>query len=891
MSDPRPDPDMLLLRTQDKGKGKGLLKIFLGMSAGVGKTYAMLKEAHLLLERGEDVACGWIEPHARPETEALVAGLETVAPRIVAYRGIALRELDLETALARKPAVLLIDELAHTNPPDFTHPKRFQDVLELLEAGVSVYTTVNIQHMESLADLAEEISGARIAERVPDTFFDRADEIQLIDIPPEELLQRLKEGKVYTAAQSGQALERFFKFENLALLRELALRQAAELAGRRASGRVSVQKRPLAADLRRRILAAVSASPNSEHLIRAARRFADGLRTDWTCVHVETGTVLSETEKDLLTRNLTLARNLGATVMVLPGDDVVATTIEYAHQNNISILIVGKSGMSAVPRLFKKHTLSSRFLEQSGRIAVIAVQEKPPLTPAGARFKKHLEASRFNQYLAALAVIGLVTLLNAFITSFTGYWSAAIVYLAAISVLGFAVERTPLIIAAAVSALLWNFLFIPPVFTFIINKSEDVFGFIFYFILALTSSWMTSRVRRNARLLGAREKRLRLQGELAEKLESSNGVAETAVEGISFLRRAFDGEATVFLRKENDVTLANAPVNTDIVLDDKELAAAKYCFTQGTATGRFTANLPLSAFHYVPMAAPGGTIGVIGIKPGAGRAWLDDQESFLLALASTISLAVQREILYARNREHLRVQESERLSRVLLNSVSHELKTPLTVIKGSASELLEGESGRDKTAHDELARQILSGAERLQGLVEDLLSMSRLESGALKLHLTPSDPEDILSLALKQANKDLGERSVKLDVPESPPLLSCDIVLVIQVLANLLRNSAQYSTPGAGVEVKIEATEHEMIFRVTDEGPGVGEEELPHLFDKFFRGKSVKREGTGLGLSICKGIIEAHGGSISARNRPEGGLCVQFSLPLIPAAASAQEEK
>lgn len=891
MNADRPDPDKLLARIKEQERDKGLLKIFLGMSAGVGKTYTMLKEAHLLRERGEDVVCGWIEPHARPETEALVGGLEVLPPRIVSYRGVTLRELDLEAALARKPAVLLVDELAHTNAPGFTHPKRFHDALELLDAGIGVYTTVNVQHMESLADLAEEISGARIAERVPDTFFNRADEIQLIDIPPEALIQRLKEGRVYTADKSREAIESFFKFENLVLLRELALRQAAELTGRRASRLVSEKNRPLAADLRRRILVAVSSSPNSEYLIRAARRFADGLRSDLTCIHVETGAMLSEIEKDILMRNLTLAQNLGATVMILPGDDVVATTLEYARQNNIAILTVGKSSIAVSRRIWKKNTISSRFLEESGRISVIAVQEKSPLPPLRMRIKKRLDASIPSQYLSALFVIAGVTILNVFIATFAGYWSAAIIYLASISFLGFFVERIPLVLAAAVSALLWNFLFIPPVFTFIINKVEDIFGFFFYFILALTASWMTSRVRRNTRMLGVRERRLRLQGELAEKLEGSNGVAETTAAGVSYLRRAFGVEAVVFLKSENDATLSNAPVNPDLALDEKELAAAKYCFAQGIATGRFTGTFPFVDIHFVPMAAPGGTIGVIGIKPDAGTRWIHDQESYLLTLASTISLAVQREILYARNREHLRTQESERLSRVLLNSVSHELKTPLTVIKGSASELLEGKSAQDKAAREELARQILSGAERLQGLVEDLLSMSRLESGALKLHIVPSDPEDILSLALKQAERDLGEKSVKLDVPDSLPLLPCDLVLVIQVLANLLRNSGQYSGPGTIIGVKIESTDRAMTFLVEDQGQGVGAEELPHLFDKFFRGKSVKREGTGLGLSICKGIVEAHGGSISARNRPGGGLTVQFSLPLSPAADSSREEK
>jgi two-component system sensor histidine kinase KdpD len=879
MSDQRPDPDMLLLRTKERERGKGLLKIFLGMSAGVGKTYAMLREAQLLRARGEDVAAGWIEPHGRPETEALAAGLEALPPRIVEYRGVRLRELDLEAALARRPAVLLVDELAHSNAPALKHPKRYQDVAELLESGVSVYTTVNVQHMESLADLAEEIADVRIGERVPDSFFDGADEIQLVDIPPEELIERLKEGKVYTADRSREAIERFFRIENLALLRELALRQAAQLAGRRAEGVVSGEKRPLAADLRQRILVAVSPSPNSEFLIRSARRLAAGLRSEWTCIHVETGARRTEREKSLLTSHLTLARNLGAAIMILPGQDVAATVLDYARANHISILVVGKSGLAA-RRPFQRRSLSARFLEESGRISVIAVQEKPLREPLRKRIERRLDASVVRQYLLAAAAVAAVTGCNALLAPFTGYWSAAILYLAAISFLGFAVERPPLIAAAAVSALLWNFLFIPPVFTFAINKSEDVFGFVFYFILAVTSSWMTSRTRRNERMLSSRERRLRLQRELAEKLEGTNGVEATAAAGAEYVQRAFGAETAVYVKKQNEAALAERPVNAERRVVERELAAAKYCFARGTATGRFTENLPLVDWHYVPLAAPGGTIGVVGVRLEPNRAWTEGDESYLLALSSTISLAVQREILYARNRENLRIQESERLSRILLNSVSHELKTPLTLIKGGASELLERGGGGDDSSRAELARQILAGADRLQFLVEDLLSMSRLESGAVRLHVAPADPADVVSLALKQAGKELGERNVKLELPSSTPPVPCDLVLVIQVLANLLRNAAEYAGPAANIAVRAETAGAEMTFAVADDGPGVAEDELPRLFDKFFRGKSVKREGTGLGLSICKGIVEAHGGSIAARNRPEGGLEVRFSLPL-----------
>jgi two-component system, OmpR family, sensor histidine kinase KdpD len=879
--DRRPDPDKLLSETKSGGAKGARLKIFFGMSAGVGKTYTMLKEARMLLERGEDVVIGWLESHGRKETDVLAEGMPVIARKTIEYRGISIQDMDIDAILERKPAIVLVDELAHTNAPGLTHPKRYQDVFDLVENGIDVYTTVNIQHIESITDVVEELTGARIRERVPDSVFDAADEIQLVDIPPEELLERLAEGKVYIGDKSQDAVSNFFKKENLAVLRELALKHATQIASHQLANILRGEVSSLSASDSQHILVAVSASPNSEYIIRWARRFTYTLKARWTAVHVETGAELSETDKEHLTRNITLARNLGATFMSLPGDDPVRAIIDYANQNSVASIIVGKSG-AAAKRIFRgRSTLSERLGRESGKITIIAVQEKPVQEAVGKRIGKKINQSPAWQYGIVLAAVAAVTIINLFITRFTGYLSASILYLAAIILLSMVLDRLPIFITAFLFALSWDFLFIPPKYTFAISKIEDILMLLLYFLFALTSGWMTNRLKTNERMLIVREQRMSLLNELASVLETSGNPEDALRSGMEYITRAFREEAIAFLKKEDGSGLEEEPVNPDgFIRNEKEISAAHYCFKSGEATGRFTNTLPLADYHYVPMAAPGGSIGAIGIRLSGSRSWSTDQESFLLTLANTISLAVQREILYERNRKNLLLQESERLANLLLHSISHELRTPLTVIQGSASALLDEDTVRDAKARGLLIGDIVNGAERLNGIVESLLSMSRLESGKLRLNISDVDPEELVTIALRQAEKELGGRKTIITKQDVLPLVQCDMLLVIQVLVNLIRNAASYSQHDSQIEMEIEADETAAIFKVIDAGPGVKNGDLPHLFEKFYRGANATTRGTGLGLSISKGIVEAHGGSISARNISDGRFVVEFRLPL-----------
>jgi two-component system sensor histidine kinase KdpD len=877
----RPNPDSILSKIKSQEEKKARLKIFFGMSAGVGKTYAMLKEARLLRERGEDVIIGWLESHGRKETEALADGIESIPRQPVEYRGMMLEEMATDAIIARKPAVVIVDELAHTNAPGLRHQKRYMDVMDLIDAGIDVYTTVNIQHIESMSDVVEEFTGARVRERIPDSVFDVADEVQLVDIPPEELLERLAEGKVYTSDKSSEAVANFFRMERLAMLRELVLKHAAQIASHKLANILKGESPSISSSDSQQLLVAAGVSPSSAYIIRWARRLAYALKAKWTCLYIETGTSLTDTDRENLTRNITLAQNLGATVVTLAGSDVVRTIIDYADQNGASTVIVGKSGIEKTGHFFRRRNrLSERFIRESGRISVIAVQEKEEQETVRRKIGKKIEKAPSWQYGAVFAAVAVVTILNLIITPFSGYLSASILYLAAIILLSLVLDRIPIFVTALFFALAWDFLFIPPKYTFIIGKVEDLLMLLLFFLLATTTGWMTFKLKKNERMLKLREQRMSLLTELAATLESATSAEKTALAGLEYMIRAFHAEVVVFLRNEEGDGLMDSPVNAAIYIkDDKEKAAAHYCYKSGLAAGRFTATFPDSIYHYVPMAAPGGTIGAIGLKLDAIKSWSLDQESFLLTLASTISLAVQREILYERNRKNLLLRESDRLSRILLHSISHELRTPLTVIQGNASALLDPDTAEDKVARDTLIEDIIRGTERLNDIVESLLSMNRLESGKLRLNIARVDPAELLSLAIAREKHELGAREIAIYKPENLPLVECDMVLVIQVIVNLLRNAARYSHADSKIDADMTFDEDSVSFSIADSGPGVNDNDLPHLFEKFFRGENAASRGTGLGLSICKGIVEAHGGTIRAKNlRP--GFEVIFTIPI-----------
>jgi two-component system, OmpR family, sensor histidine kinase KdpD len=875
----RPDPDALLKAIEKSREGKGRLKIFFGMAAGVGKTFSMLMEARRMKQEGTDVVIGYLESHQRKDTNDLAAGLELIPRLSVTYRGMALQEMDTDAIVARKPKLVLVDELAHTNAPGVRNRKRYQDVLEITEHGIDVFTTVNVQHLEGFADTVEEITGITIAERIPDSVFDVADQVVLIDVSPEELLKRLSEGKVYLGDRAEAAVQNFFKKSTLAALREMALRHTALLVNHQLSDMLREAPREGIGASGERLLVAISPSPNSAHLIRWTRQRAFNLKAEWTALFVDTGARLGDSAQESLRKNMNLARQLGAAMVTLPSDNVPLALIRYARGNSITEIVVGKSGMTGRAPFLRRRTIAERIMKMSGDIDVAVVQEKgADLARPHVRLTSYLRAERASIAKMVL-VIAAVTGVNLLALPVIGYRSASILYLMTVIALAFFTDRVAVLIAAGLSALLWDYFFLPPRFTFLITKLEDVLMFFLYFLTAAALAFLMSRLRMNQRMLAVRARRMGLLLDLSQSLSRQTSLAGIVSEGLEYVSRYLDVETIAFL-PEIGGGLQRVPHSLNgIEVDEKEQGVARWCFDSRTPCGKYTDTLHMALFHYVPLITSTAAVGVLGVRLQKDGAWLPDQEDSLQMLGRTISLSIERERLAEENRRNLMAQESERLGRVLLNSVSHELRTPLTTIKGSATALMDPVTGIDPGARSALLSETLTAVDRLNGIVENLLSMSRLESGMLRLKRSPADMMDLASVVADSARRQSADHPLTISIEDDVPSVSLDFTLMVQVLANLLGNVAAHTPTGTAVLLGVEKAGDGISITVADNGPGVDPGELPHLFETFFRGRKAATGGVGLGLPICKGIVEAHGGTIAAFNNRKGGLSVNIVLP------------
>jgi len=875
---PQKDPIALLRLAERERSGRGKLKIFFGMAAGVGKTYAMLQDARRRRLEGLDVVVSWLESHQRRETEDLAEGMERVPRRCLEYRGRTLEEMDLDAVIARRPSLALVDELPHTNAPGSRNRKRYQDVLELLEKGIDVSATMNVQHLESIADNVVAVAGITVFERVPDSVFDGADQVVLIDLSPEELLRRLADGKVYAADMAASAREHFFKRGTLTALREMALRQTALLVNHQLTDMVPAAEEECAKS-GNRLLVAVSPSPNSAHLIRWTRQRAFGLKAEWTALFVETGRPLGRGAQETLAKNINLARQLGGEVVTLPSDDVSGAVIRYARAHAVTEIVVGKAGFTA-GTVLRRRTITERIVRMSGVIDVTVVQEKGrELKQERARLSSYLRPERASLLKAALA-IGAVTAAGFLTLPAIGYRSVSILYLLTVIALAFTVSRTAVLLAAVLSAVLWDLLFIPPRFAFTIGKLEDALMFFLYFVTAAAMAYLMSRLRANRSMLEVRERRLSLQHEFSQEISAQRTPADIVRTALRHASRYFDADVLIFLKAEGNV-LGPVPYSPGAAeMDDKELGVARWCFESGTPCGLYTDTLHMARHHYIPLLTQDGAVGVLGIRLPEGRTWMSDHEESLQMLARTTALCLERETLAEENRINLMARESERLGKILLNTVSHELRTPLTTIKGSVTALMDESTGGDREARGILLDETLTAVDRLNGIVENILSMSRLESGMLRLKKTRVDASDLASVAVDALRRQTQDHPFTVRLDGDLPAIRLDFVLMVQVLTNLLQNAARYTPAATPIGLSVERAGESARFTVADEGPGVADGDLPHLFEAFYRGRGVPSGGVGLGLSICKGIVEAHGGRISAFRNRTGGLSVSVEIPL-----------
>ncbi|MBW4439084.1 MAG: sensor histidine kinase KdpD [Pleurocapsa minor GSE-CHR-MK-17-07R] len=889
--DERPDPDALLAAIQksEHEKSRGRLRVFLGMAAGVGKTYAMLETARQRKADGLDVVIGYVETHRRPETEALVGGFEVIPRAKLEYRGAVLEEMNVDAVLARAPALVLVDELAHTNAPGSRHAKRYLDVIELLEAGIDVWTTVNVQHFESRADTVQQITGVRVQETLPDSILDLANEIELIDLSPDDLRKRLAEGKVYTAERIETASNNFFRVGNLTALREMALRLTAERVDHQLQDYMAIKRIAGPWKSGERLMVAVGPSPFSEKLIRWTRRMAYNLEASWLAVYVETAQAMSPAAKEQLARNLSLARSLGGEVVTITGHQVSEAVLRLAYQRNVTQIVMGKPQHSRLQTLLRGGSLVDRVIRASGDIDVYVVTgDDMQESTTGPRLLPQLELhSPPWAYITAVLIVSAVTLLDVLLVAalpWLGYQAVGLTELLAVLMIAIYLGRGPALLAALISAVSWNFLFIEPRLTFTISQIQDVLLFFLYFIIAIFAGNLTARVRRQEQLARYTADRTLALYTLAHETATAGNMDDVLRTAVDQIGRIFRVDVAILLHDGSQMS-GEKHVCSTMQPDEKELSVAMWVFDHGKPAGRYTDTLPLASAQFFPLLTPNRTVGVMGIRYRQDQRLAADEAALLETFISQVSLVIEREMLDEAAAQSAMLRESERLYTTLLNSISHELRTPIAAIKGAASGLSKSPSASDRGA---LLHDIHSAADRLNRLVENLLDMSRLESGRLQIKRDWCDIGDIISVAVKNAGA-CDDHTVDIHLQRDLPLIQVDFVLIEQVVVNLLENACRYG--GTTGTIRVSAEEDVSAIRVTveDDGPGIPADKLDTIFDKFYRVPGTPTGGTGLGLSICKGLVEAHGGSISAENRPQGGARFAFRLPLQGAPPPVKE--
>jgi two-component system sensor histidine kinase KdpD len=867
------------IQKEDARVKRGKLKVFFGMAPGVGKTYAMLEAARRELAAGRDVVIGLVETHGRKETDALTEGLPVIPRLTLEYRGVTLTEMDLDAVLARRPQLVLVDEFAHTNAPGSRHPKRFQDVLELLDAGIDVFTTLNVQHLESRADAVRQITGATIRETVPDTALDGAD-FELVDLPPEELRARLAAGKVYLPESARAAQDNFFRPGNLSALRELALRFAAEhvgqdvLAYRQAQGIADPWKSG------QRLLVAVSASPTSAALVRWTRRLAGELQAPWLAAYVELPKPLTTDEETRLSRNLALARELGAQVVTTTDDDVARGLLRIARERNATQLVIGKPVGWQTLNLWRGGSLLNRLIRDSGNIDIHAVRaegEAPLLRPL--RLPRW-DASTARGYGIALGFVAGATAVNALLQHWLGYQSLALIYLLSVVVLAMFVSRGPTLMAATLTALLWNYFFVPPIFTFRITGVTDLMLFCTYFVVALAMGHLAARLRAQQAAERRREYRATALYFLTRELAQASDFADLLAIVIREVGKATRAEVALSLPEETPDAPLTPYFASTWAIGEKEQSVASWAFGHRQPAGHGTDTLPSAEGLHLPLLAGERAVGVLSLRFRDPVPLGTDQRDLLDAFVRQIALVLDRQRLRDAEQQAKLVAESERLSKTLLNSISHEIRTPIAAIASAAGNLGETlKPGADGFAQT-MINEIQEAARRLNRLVGNLLSMTRLESGHVKPKLDWCDVTDLVQVTLKELDKDLAQHKVTITIAPGLPLARMDFVLMEQALANLLLNAAVHTPPGTAVQVSAAIESDTLVLSVADNGPGLPPEALPLIFDKFYRAPAAPAGGTGLGLAIVKGLVEAQGGRVAAENRPAGGALFTIRLPV-----------
>ncbi len=883
MTERRPDPDTLLKRVNDEAARplRGKLTIFFGAAPGVGKTYSMLEAARAERAAGRDVVVGVVETHGRYDTGALMLGLELLPRRRVLQRGATLGEFDLDLAVARKPALLLVDELEHSNAEGSRHAKRHQDVAELLDAGIDVYTSLNVQHIESLSDVVAQITHVIVRETVPDRVVEGADEVRLIDLPPDELIERLKDGKVYLPDQARRAIEHFFRKGNLIALRELALRRTAERVDAQMQHYRELHGIASTWSVGERLLVCVSPSPSSAQLIRGARRIVGALHADWLAVYVETEASLrlDARGREQAAENMRVAEQLGAETIILSGANAAEETIRFARSRNVTKVVVGKpTHARAWDRL--RPSFLDRIVRASGDIDVYVMSGEDSSTEVKqVELTPNIPAAPL-AFVAAGSSAALATAISWTAFGPNQLPDVVMVYLLGIVLVALRFGYGPSLLAAVLSVLLFDFFFIPPLYTFAVRDLSHIVTFGVMFLVALVISGLTQRVRAQAEAAAQREQRTASLYALSRELAATKQVEDIAQIAARHLFDALGMHAALLVpTPERSSVVAVHAGRHALEIDDKERGVAEWVWDHERAAGFSTETLPSARATYLPLLASRGKVAVLGVRPDDPKRLLTPEtRQHLAAFANQIASAIERTELASEAQWAQLQMETEQMRSSLLSSVSHDLRTPLAVVTGAASTLLEDTVGA--ATRRELTETILQEAQRLNRLVRNLLDMTRLEAGALRVKKEWQPLEEVVGSALNRMDDALAGRQLAIDLARDLPLVPLDAVLIEQVLVNLLENAVKYTPPGSAIEISAAIRPGGVEVVVADRGPGIPSGEEQRIFEKFHRAQGAPGGGVGLGLAICRGIVMAHGGQLFAGNREGGGAEFRFQLPV-----------
>lgn len=888
----RPDPDLLLKNIKySEVNRRGRLKIFFGYAAGVGKTYAMLDDAQEQLRSGIDVIIGYVEPHTRPETMQLLHGLPILPCRVIEYKNLTLNEFDIDGALKRKPELIIVDELAHSNANGVRNKKRYQDIEELLNAGIDVYTTVNVQHIESLNDVVQDITHVYVRETIPDYIFDNADKIKLIDIEPDELLKRLEMGKVYQANRASTAMKNFFTKENLKLLREVAMRKAADRISHNNQNECQLSEKRV----NMKLLVCISSSPSSAKCIRWTARTAEAFHAPWTAVYVENSEseYMTEEQKKSFHANVELAEQLGADVVTINGFDVTSAVAKYAKLSGITNIVIGKSRNKKTLKNLFRMDFEDKLISLLSNIEIHIISDSDTSKvygkPKKNAFLSNWLFSRIDM-LKTMIILIAITLLSAGLKAFgMGHQDAIMMYILSVLIISRITSGYSYgVLASILSVLIFNFFFIEPYFTFnAIQKGYPV-TFVIMLIVALITSALTVRIKSQAKLAEDREQRTEVLYEINKKLLVTRGVDNIVALTNEYITKIF-GRSTIFYTKDPEngsggtLMQSSEDLDSTYMLSADESAVAHWVFVNQKRAGAGTDTLMGAGAFYMPVISQGNVLGVLGISCASGKLLNQNNRAFLRRIVSQVALAMERQRLSDEQRIILVETEKEKMKSNLLRAISHDLRTPLTGILGASSTILENSGALDKQTLDKLILNIKEESQWLIRMVENLLSVTRINEDTANVIKTPEAAEEIVAEAVSRIRKRFKERKINVKVPDELLIVPMDGTLIEQVIINLLENAIKHSGDDTVINLLVKKLKNFAIFEVSDNGPGISEQDFPYLFQSFVpSGKRTpdSSRGMGIGLSICMSIVKAHQGKMEAENKNDGGAVFRFTLPL-----------